>query len=65
MKISNQLEKPDQFYDELAHAHQDLDRQASEALNARLVFILANQIGNQKVLSECIALAARVPKSVV
>ncbi|MBV4397730.1 DUF2783 domain-containing protein [Advenella alkanexedens] len=65
MKTVNQLEQPDQFYDELANAHKDLDLPASADLNARLVLILANQIGSQKVLSECIALALCVPESSV
>ncbi|NLY63531.1 MAG: DUF2783 domain-containing protein [Alcaligenaceae bacterium] len=59
MKKLNQLEQPDQFYDDLANAHKDLDQQKSAELNARLVLILANQIGSQKVLSECIEFAVR------
>lgn len=65
METSNQLEQPDQFYDELANAHKDLELKESADLNARLVLILANQIGSQQVLSECIALAVRVPEPLV
>ncbi len=41
-------------------AHQGLSDEASELLNARLVLILANHIGDPEVLQEALALA-RVP----
>ncbi len=43
---------PDDFYQELLALHQGLDRAASEALNARLVLILANHIGDRAVLRQ-------------
>ncbi|MBN9425729.1 MAG: DUF2783 domain-containing protein [Burkholderiales bacterium] len=59
MKTHNTLQDPDRFYDELNDAHLDLDGAQSAALNARLVLILANQIGDAALLSECVQLAAR------
>jgi hypothetical protein len=44
----------------LLAAHEGLGDDASNDLNARLVLLLANQIGDQKVLLDCIAEAKRV-----
>ena len=48
---------PDGFYAALVAAHEGLTDADSAALNARLVFLLANQIGDQQVLADCIAAA--------
>ena len=48
---------PDGFYDELLAAHADLDEADSAALDARLVLILANHIGDRKVLRAALVAA--------
>ena len=48
---------PDQAYVTLVEAHRGLRSDGSAALNARLVLILANHIGELAVLQEAIALA--------
>jgi hypothetical protein len=48
---------PDAFYAALVAAHEGLSTEQSAALNARLVILLANQVGDGKVLLECIAAA--------
>jgi Protein of unknown function (DUF2783) len=47
----------DAFYDALIAAHQGLTDAQSELLNARLVLLLANHVGDLSVLREAIALA--------
>ena len=47
----------DGFYAELLNAHEGLDEQASAALNARLILVLANHIGDRDVLSQGIKAA--------
>ena len=47
----------DDFYEALIETHRDLDVAASHALNARLVLLLANHIGDLRVLREAIAAA--------
>lgn len=47
----------DAFYDRLVSAHRGLDDAQSEAMQARLVLLLANHIGDLRVLDEAIALA--------
>lgn len=48
---------PDAFYAALIEAHEGLDDEASAALNARFVLILANHIGDRGVLMEALAAA--------
>ena len=49
---------PDGFYAELLALHEGRDKVASDAINARLVLILANHIGDREVLREAFATAA-------
>ena len=51
------LEAPDPFYEALIETHRDLDDAQSQALNARLVLLLANHIGRQDVLLEALRAA--------
>ena len=47
----------DAFYEQLVAAHRELDDAASGALNARLVLLLANHIGDLAIVAEAIAAA--------
>ena len=49
---------PDDFYAALAELHRDLDPEESARVNARLILLLANHIGDNGVLDEALALAA-------
>ena len=51
------LEDPDGFYAAYVAAHEGLPEAASERLNARLVLILANHVGERAVLEEALRLA--------
>ena len=51
------LPDPDGFYQKLIEAHDGLSDTASEALNARLILILANHIGDTDTLAEALRLA--------
>ena len=57
MKTEPQWTDADGFYEQLLDAHQGLSPEQSEALNARLILLLANQIADAKVLSQCILAA--------
>ena len=59
MKNQLNFQDADAFYEQLLDAHQELSDEESALLNARLVLILANQVGDAKVLKECVE-AARV-----
>jgi Protein of unknown function (DUF2783) len=60
MKTILNLQDADSFYEQLLDAHQGLSAQQSELLNARLILLLANQIGDAQVLQECLD-AAKLP----
>jgi Protein of unknown function (DUF2783) len=49
----------DDFYDALIQAHHGLTDAQSELLNARLVLLLANHIGDLDVLREALELVRR------
>ena len=51
------LADPDGFYEALINTHSDLTPTQSEALNARLVLLMANQIGDLSVLRQAMKLA--------
>jgi len=51
------LAAPDDFYEALISAHRDLSTEESHALNARLILILANQVGDLEVLREALQAA--------
>ena len=57
MNTTPNIPDPDGFYQALIAAHEGLTEQQSAELNARLVFLLANQIGEQAVLLACIEAA--------
>ena len=60
MKTALNLPDADGFYEQLLDAHQGLTREESDLLNARLILLLANQLGDQKVLAECVEAARRL-----
>ena len=62
MKTSPNIHDADTFYEQLLDAHAGLTAQQSELLNARLILLLANQVGDAKVLAECITAARDLPK---
>lgn len=51
------IARPDDFYEALIDAHRDLTAEQSEALNARLILLLSNHIGDENVLREALRIA--------
>ena len=51
------IARPDDFYQALIEAHAGLSEVQSAALNARLILLLANQVGDLETLKEAIAAA--------
>jgi hypothetical protein len=62
VKTEPNLQDADGFYEQLLDAHEGLDRDQSELLNARLILLLANQLGDAALLAECIAAARSMPQ---
>lgn len=59
LRTEPRLTDPDAFYALLMEAHRGLDDAASRRLDAKLVLILANHIGDAEVLREAVALATQ------
>ncbi len=57
MKATLHLQDADTFYEHLLDAHLGLSREQSDLLNARLILLLANQVGDARVLQECLTAA--------
>ena len=57
LQTIGRLEMPDDFYEALIEAHRGLSDARSEMLNARLVLLLANHVGDMQVLREALAAA--------
>lgn len=51
------IDDPDGFYAQLIEAHRGLDPAASRQLNARLILLLANHVGDRSVLDAALAQA--------
>jgi hypothetical protein len=59
LSTSSNFAKPDDAFRALVEGHQGLSDEASADLDAALVLILANHIGDLDVLGEAIELAKR------
>jgi hypothetical protein len=57
LDTSPRLADPDALFAALVEAHRGLDEAASRALDARLVLLLANHIGDMAVVLEAVARA--------
>ncbi len=57
LTIAPNLARPDESYAGLIAAHDGLTEAESHAMNARLILILMNHIGDHQVLAEAVRLA--------
>lgn len=57
MNTEPKLNDADAFYEQLLDAHEGLTREQIEQLHARLILLLANQIGDAATLAQCITAA--------
>ncbi|UCH73380.1 MAG: DUF2783 domain-containing protein [Rhodospirillales bacterium] len=60
MKLNTEpnIAQPDDFYQELIDLHRDLSEEQSRQVNARLILLLANHIGDMEVLRAAMQAAA-------
>ena len=59
LNVESNLDRPDDFYQALMMAHQDLTLEQSQKVNAKLVLLLANHIGDHEILLNALAIARR------
>jgi hypothetical protein len=57
LDLDSRFLDPDEAYNAIIDAHRGLDEAASAALNARLILLLANHIGDHDVLRQALAMA--------
>ncbi|MCG6857954.1 MAG: DUF2783 domain-containing protein [Salaquimonas sp.] len=53
------IARPDDFYAELIGLHEGRSKEDSDALNARLILLLANHIGDMGILRQAMKAAAK------
>lgn len=59
LRTQPKIADPDGFYEKLLDAHRGLTDEQCAQLDARLILLLAHQVGDDRVLAECIEAAAR------
>src|SRR5690606_9881098 len=57
LNTQSQFISPDEFYEQLIDAHRDLSLEQSHAMNAALVLLLSNHIGDLDVVAQALAQA--------
>jgi hypothetical protein len=57
LNVEPNMPDPDAFYEMLVDTHQDLSAEQSHMLNAQLILLLSNHIGDLGVLREACAIA--------
>ena len=63
MKLNTEpnIGRPDDFYEALIDLHRGLTEEQSRQINARLILLLANHIGDMEVLAQAMKAAAEEP----
>ena len=57
LATEDRLERPDDLYELLTSAHRDLTPEQSRLLDAKLILLLANHVGDLEVVREAVAIA--------
>ena len=61
LNLEPNIARPDDFYEALIEQHRDLTPEQSAKVNAKLVLLLANHVGDLDVLNEALSAAAADP----
>lgn len=59
LNLDPNFSDPDAFYAALADLHRERTPQDSEKINARLILLLANQVGDQRILDQAMVIAGQ------
>ena len=54
LNLNPNIPNGDDFYEKLLNAHERLNKEQSDALNARLILILSNHIGDMDILEQAL-----------
>ena len=59
LNLEPNIKDADGFYEDLINTHHGLSDEESEQLNARLILILANHIGDREILDQALEVARK------
>lgn len=57
LNTKTNIKNPDDFYQDLIDMHRDLTPEQSNGVNAKLILLLANHIGDSDTLREAMTIA--------
>ena len=57
LNLTPNIPNPDAFYEALINAQRGLDDETAQKMNSRLILILSNHIGDNKILADAIQAA--------
>jgi len=57
LNLDPNIAQPDDFYEALIELHRDLTPEQSAKVNAKLILLLANHVGDMQVLREALEAA--------
>ena len=60
LNLESNFSDADAFYAALADIHRERSPEDSEQINARLILLLANQVGDQTILEQALAIAGEL-----
>jgi len=63
LTLSPNIPNGDDFYEKLLNAHEGLSKEQSDALNARLILVLCNHIGDMEILKQALDAAKATGQS--
>ena len=55
--LTPNISNGDDFYEKLLNVHEGLSKEQSDALNARLILVLSNHIGDMNILEQALEAA--------
>ena len=55
--LTPNISNGDDFYEKLLNVHEGLSKEQSDALNARLILVLSNHIGDMDILEQALEAA--------
>lgn len=58
LNLNPNIDNPDDFYQHLIDMQRDLSEDEVQLMNAKLILVLANHIGDKAVLSQAMEVAA-------
>ncbi|MDK3071951.1 DUF2783 domain-containing protein [Sedimentitalea sp. JM2-8] len=59
LTLTPNIDGPDDFYEDLLAIHDGRTKEESDAINARLILVLANHIGDSAVLKAALSVAVK------